>query len=76
MDEADEDAESDAEHGRARDAEFACRFAAAMEGFGTATFESQDFGEEDDVFAVELHAGGVDLETIVIPSKAFVQGFH
>ncbi len=38
--------------------------------------EGDDFGEEDDVFAVELHAGGVDLEAVVVAVEAGVEGVH
>ena len=76
MDERDEDAEPGAEHGRAGAAELGGRFAGLVKGGLALLREGDDFGEEDDVLAVELHAGGVDLEAVVVAVQADVEGFH
>ena len=76
MDEGDEDAERDAEHGAAGSAEIGGRFAIVVEGFLALLAEGDDFGQKDDVFAVEFHAGGVDLEAVVVAVEAGVEGVH
>ena len=76
VDEGDEDAEAGAEHGGAGSAELGGGAAGVGEGALALLGEGDDFGEEDDVLAVELHAGGVDLEAVVVAGQAGVEGFH
>lgn len=76
MDEGDEDAEGDAEHCASGSPEIGVRFAVVVEGFLALLGKGDDFGEEDDVFAVEFHAGGVDLEAVVVAVQASVKGVH
>ena len=76
VDEGDEDAQTEAEHGGAGAAELGGRFAAFVKGALALLREGDDFGEEDDVFAVELHARGVDLEAVVVAVQTGVEGFH
>ncbi len=66
VDEADEDAQTDAEHGCSGSTELGCGFAGFVKGFLALLGEGDDFSQKDDIFAIEFHAGGVDLETIVI----------
>ena len=40
------------------------------------SLEALDFGEEYDVLAVKLHAGGVYLKAVTISGQALVKGFH
>ena len=76
VDEGDEDGERGAEHGRAGLAELGGGGAGGVEGLLAGEGEGDDFGEEDDVLAVELHAGGVDLEAVVVAVEAGVEGVH
>lgn len=72
MHEGDVDAQGGAKHGCAGTEEVG----GVGEGGSPGFVESEDFDEEDDVFAVELHAGGVYLEAVVAGVQAFVKGFH
>ena len=76
MDEGDEDAEADAEHGGPGAAELGGGFAGVVKGLLALLGEGDDFGEEDDVLAVKLHTGGVDLEAVVVAAQAGVEGPH
>ena len=76
VDEGDEDAEAGAEHGGAGAAELGGGFARVVEGPLALLGEGDDLGEEDDVLAVELHAGGVDLEAVMVAAQAGVESFH
>ena len=76
MNEGDEDAEGDAEHGAAGSPEIGVRFAIFVKGFLALLGKGDDFGKEDDVFAVEFHAGGVDLEAVVVAVEAGVERVH
>ena len=77
--EGHEDVQRDAEHGFSRAAEFGGGAAGGVEVLAALLVESEDAGEEDDVLAVELHGGGVLLESfefIVGGGETLVQGFH
>lgn len=76
VDEGHEDAQADAEHGRAGPAELGGRLARLVKGPLALLSEGDDFGQEDDVLAVQLHARGIDLETVVVAAQAGVEGFH
>ena len=54
----------DAEHGFTSAPEFGGGAASADECILALTYECEDAGEEDDVFAVELETGGVILEAV------------
>lgn len=43
---------------------------------GTGVVEGDDASEEDDVFAIEFHTRGIDLEIVWISHKALVEGFQ
>ena len=74
--EADEDAQAEAEHGGAGASEGGGRSHRRVEGALALLCEVNHFDEEDDVFAVELHARGVDLEAVVVAVEAGVEGVH
>ena len=76
VDERDEDGEGDAEHGASGFLEVGSRVAGFLKGFLTLLGEGDDFGQEDDVLAIELHAGGIDLETLMVAVETSVEGVH
>ena len=76
MDEGDENAEREPEHGAAGLLEFQWHLARVLKGLLALLGECDDFGQKDDVLAVQLHARGVDLETVVGAMEAGVEGFH
>ena len=76
MDEGDEDAQREPEHGMAGLLEFRGHRAGVLKGPLALLRESDDFSQEDDVFAIEFHAGGVDLEAVVGAVEDCVEGFH
>ena len=72
MYESNKDAESRSKHTHAR-----TRGVANFQKIhDPLSLEAEDFGEEYDVFTVELHARGVHLKTITIGGQALVEGFH
>ena len=79
VDEGHKDVECDAEHGFAGAAEIGGGVTGGSEG-GTALLgEGEHSGQENDVFAVELHGAGVSLESFgfqAVGHKTFVEGFH
>ena len=76
VDDGDEDAQSAAEHSRSGLLEVGRGFAGGGKDPLALLGEGDDFGEEDDVFAVQLHARGVDLQAVVIAVQAGVEGLH
>lgn len=61
-----EDAQPVAEHGRSGAAELGGRFAGFVKGFLALLREGDYFCQEDDVLAVQFHARGVDLQSVVV----------
>lgn len=72
MHEGNIDAESRSEHAHTR----ARRVANLREIHGPFSLEAEDFGEKNDVFPVELHAGGVYLKAVPVSGQTLIEGFH
>lgn len=68
MDEANEDAQTDAEHFSASAAEVRRRFASLMKDLLASCVKSKDLGEKNDVFAIQFHAGSIKLQAVIVPS--------
>ena len=79
VNEGHEDVKCDAEHGFACAPEFRRRVAGGGKGGTALLVESEHSGQEDDVFAVQLHGGGISLESFAfeaVGDKTLVEGFH
>ena len=66
VDEGDEDAQGDAEHGGAGGAEVGRGGAGGLEGFLALLAKGYHFGQEDDILPVQLHARSVHLQPVVV----------
>ena len=72
MHEGNVDTESRSEHAHTR----ARRIANFWKIHAPFSLEAKDFGEENDVFSVEFHTGGVYLKAIPVAGETFIEGFH
>ncbi len=76
MNEGDVDVKGDAEHHATCAPEVSVGPACAVEQLLALAFEVQDAGQEDDVLAVELHAGSVHLQAVVAAGETSIERGH
>lgn len=73
MDKADIDGECDTEHGYTSTFGIAACFG---EDGGPLLPKIQDFDQKNDVLAIELAGGSVDLQPRIVPTEACIEGCH
>ena len=79
VNEGHENVKCDSEHGFACAPEIRGRVAGGGEGSTALLVESEHSGQEYDIFAVQLHGGGISLESSAfeaIGEKTLVEGVH